>query len=165
MDKGGIKAAKIIEILKNARLQDCTPSPANELLAVPRDIANVIASNRSEAKGGLTDIEAAIELLQKLGWRYTFLQDKNGRLTDVLCVPRNCLNLLVCFPSVLFMDCTYKTNTAQLPHLNVVGCTNKYSTFPVAFGLLGGETKKTFGWALHWLNQHTSLRLGSSSES
>ena len=69
MDKGGIKAAKIIEILKNARLQDCTPSLANELLAVPRDIANVIASNGSEAKGGLTNIEAAIELLQKLGWR------------------------------------------------------------------------------------------------
>ena len=66
MDNGGVKAAKIIEILKNARPQDSTP----ELLAVPRDIANVIASNHSEAKNGLTDIEAAIEPLQKLGWIY-----------------------------------------------------------------------------------------------
>ena len=50
------------------------------------------------------------------------------------------------------MDYTYKTNRSKLPHLKVVGCRNKYSTFPVAFRLLSRETKNTFEWALHWLN-------------
>ena len=46
----------------------------------------------------------------------------------------------------------------QLPHLNVVGRTNKYSTFPVTFGLLSGKTKKIFGWALN--EQLTNLGIG-----
>ena len=105
---------------------------------------NIVASNRSEARNGLTNTEAVIELLQNLDWNYSFLQDEDGHLTDLLFMPGNCLGLLTRFPSVLFMDCTYKTNKAKLPLLNVVGCTSKYSTFPVAFGLLSGETKEIF---------------------
>ena len=158
MDKGGVKATKIIQILKNAQdrleLQDSTaPKFGASCLLVPRDIANIVASNRSEAKNGLTNTEAAIELLQKLDWEYTFLQDEDGYLTDLLFMPGNCFKILTRFPRVLFMDCTDKTNMAKQPLLNIVGCSNKYSTFPVAFGLLSGETKETFGWALHWLNQ------------
>ena len=60
VDKGGVKATKIIQILKNAQagleLQDSTQAPKfGGLLAVPRDIANIVASNRSEAKNGLTN--------------------------------------------------------------------------------------------------------------
>ena len=51
------------------------------------------------------------------------------------------------------MDCTYNTNKAKLPFLYVVGCTNKNTTFPVVFGLLGGETSDTYRWALRWINQ------------
>ena len=85
MDEGGEKATKIIRVLGNAppaglQLQDSIQ--AHGLLAVPRDIANIVASNRSEAKSGLTNTEAAIELLQKLDWKYTFLQDEDGYLTE-----------------------------------------------------------------------------------
>ena len=124
MDKGGVKATKIIEILKNTRaglglsgstqdagpqdstqeaglpdqdstqdagLQDSTQAPKpGGLLAVPRDIMNIVASNRSQARNGLTNTEAAIELLQKIDWKYTFLQDKDGHLTDLLFMPGNC---------------------------------------------------------------------------
>ena len=137
---------------QDAGLQDSAQAPKpGGLLAVPCDIMN-IASNRSQARNGLANTEAAIELLQKIDWKYTFLQDEDGHLTDLLFMPGNCFGLLTRFPSVLFMDCTYKTNRSKLPLQNVVGCTNKYSTFPVAFGLLSRETKDTFEWALHWLN-------------
>ena len=96
---------------------------------------NIVTSNRSETRNGLTNTEAAIELLQKLDWKYT-LQDEDGHLTDLLFMLGNCLGLLTRFPRRLFMDCTYKTNKSKLPLINVVGCTNKYSTFPIAFGLL-----------------------------
>ena len=83
MDKG-VNATKIIQILKNAQagleLQDSTQ--ARGLLAVPRDIAKIVASNRSEAKNGLTNTEAAIERLQKLDWKYTFSQDEGGYFTE-----------------------------------------------------------------------------------
>ena len=45
---------------------------------------NIVASNRSEARNGLTNTEAAIELLQKIDCKYTFLQDEDGHLTDLL---------------------------------------------------------------------------------
>ena len=62
MDKGGVKSAKIIEILRNARLQDSTQAPKlGCLLAAPRDIANIVALNRSKAKNKLANTEAAIE--------------------------------------------------------------------------------------------------------
>ena len=69
MDKGGVKATKIIQILKNAQagleLQDSTQAglgfqdsiQARGLLAVPHNIANIVASNHSEAKHGLTNTE------------------------------------------------------------------------------------------------------------
>ena len=84
MDKGGEKATKIIQFLKHAqhRLQQIDSIQAHGLLAVPRDIANIVASNRSEAKSGLTHTEAAIELLQKLDWKYTILQDEDGYITE-----------------------------------------------------------------------------------
>ena len=63
-------------------LRGVTSIQAHGLLAVPRDIANIVASNRSEVKSGLTNTEAAIELLQKLDWKYTFLQGVDGYLTE-----------------------------------------------------------------------------------
>ena len=83
MDKGGEKATKIIQILKNAQagLQIQDSIQACDLLAAPRDMVNIVASNRSEEKNGLTNTEAAIEPLQKLGWKYTLLQDEDGYLT------------------------------------------------------------------------------------
>ena len=60
MHKGGDKATKIIQILKNEKaglkLQDSIR--ARGLLAVPRGIANIVASNRGEAKNWLTNTEA-----------------------------------------------------------------------------------------------------------
>ena len=52
---------------QDAGLQDSTQaSKPGVLLAVPCDIMNIIASNRSQAINGLTNTKAAIELLQKL---------------------------------------------------------------------------------------------------
>ena len=87
---------KVIEILNNAQaglgLQDTTQAPKRDrLLAVPRNFMNIVASNRSQARNELTNTEAAIELLQKLDWKYTFLQDEDGHLTDLLFMPGNCL--------------------------------------------------------------------------
>ena len=84
MDKGGEKATKIIQILKHAQdgIQQKHSIQAHGPPAVPRDIANIVASNRSEAKSGLTNTEAATELPQKLDWKYTFLQDEDGYLTE-----------------------------------------------------------------------------------
>ena len=153
LDKAGVKAARIITLLKQNREE--YGGPAANILTSPRDIANIITTNRKEAKNGLINVESAIKLLQKLRWRFTSLKDKDSYLTDILFMPAKLehLQLLARFPSVLFMDCTYNTNKTKLPFLHVVGCTNKNTTFPVVFGLLGGETSDTYRWALRWINQ------------
>ena len=82
MDIKGEKATKINQILKNetAGLQLQDSIQARGLLAVPRGIANIVASNRGEAKNWLTNTEADTELLQQLDWKYTFLRDEDGYL-------------------------------------------------------------------------------------
>ena len=134
MDKEGVRALKIIEILKNSRAglelqgstQDAGPQESAQetalpeqdstqdaglpgqdstqdaglqdstqalipggLLSVPCDIMNIVASNRSQARNGPTNAEAAIELVQKINWKYTFLQNEDGHLADLLFMPGN----------------------------------------------------------------------------
>ena len=44
--------------------------------------------------------------------------------------------LLKCFPEVLMMDCTYKTNRHALPLLEICGVTSTCKTFIVAHAYL-----------------------------
>ena len=75
---------------QDAGLQDSTQAliPGG-LLSVPCDIMNIVASNRSQARNGPTNAEAAIDLVQKINWKYTFLQNEDGHLADLLFMPGN----------------------------------------------------------------------------
>ena len=85
LDKAGIKTAGIITILQQNREKQ--GGSAEDVLTGTRDIANIIARNRQKANNGLTNAEAAIELLQKHGWRYTVLQYADSHLTDIMYMP------------------------------------------------------------------------------
>ena len=133
LDKAGVKAARIITLLKQ-NWEEYGGSVGN-ILTSPRDIANIVTTNRKEAKTGLANAESAIELLQKLSWWFTFLEAKDSYLTDILYMPakHEHLQLRARFTSVLLIDCAYSTNKARLPFLHIVGCTDGNTTFPVVF--------------------------------
>ena len=52
-------------------------------------------------------------------------------------IPDISKKFLECFPEVLIIDCTYKTNRYKLPLLYIVGQINTNSTFYAGFGPLG----------------------------
>ncbi|KAM1005739.1 hypothetical protein ACFX1T_002602 [Malus domestica] len=58
------------------------------------------------------------------------------------------LELLRAFPTVLMIDCTYKTNRYHYPLLEVVGVTSTDITFSVAFVFLDSEKEDNYIWAL-----------------
>lgn len=58
------------------------------------------------------------------------------------------IDLLLAFPRVLIMDCTYKANGHQLPLFEIVGVTSTEKTFSVAFAYLSSENEKNYTWVL-----------------
>ena len=94
-----------------------------------------------EMRKGLTRAETVIKQLEELGWAYEFRQDSDARVTEPICIPDISKKFLECFPEVLVIDCTYKTNRYKLPLLGIVGQTNTNSTLYTGFGLLAAEMK------------------------
>ena len=94
-----------------------------------------------EMRKGLTCAETVIKQLEKLGWAYEFRQDSDARITELICIPDISKKYLECFPEVLIIDCTNKTNRYKLPLLDIVGQTNTNATFYTGFGLLAAEMK------------------------
>ena len=80
LDKAGFKTARIITILQQN--QEEHGGSTADILTGPRDIANIIATNRKEANNGLANAESAIKMLQKRSRRYTFSEDKDGHDDD-----------------------------------------------------------------------------------
>ena len=80
-------------------------------ISIAKDIGNVIATAKRGKLDGLTNIEAAVERLRNLNWQYSFKEDSaSGVVTDLIFTPQR-------FPSVNFMDCTYKTNKVSIGQL------------------------------------------------
>jgi hypothetical protein len=69
------------------------------------------------------------------------------------------LTLLSHFPNMLLMDCTYKTNVAELPFLHIVGVTSTNQTFTVAGAFISSKKTYSYLWALKQLVQFAPVVL------
>ena len=56
--------------------------------------------------------------------------------------------LCKCFPSILLLDCTYKTNRYNMPLLEMVGMTSTGRTFSIAHAFLAHEREENYEWVL-----------------
>ncbi|KAI3878823.1 hypothetical protein MKW92_025246 [Papaver armeniacum] len=59
--------------------------------------------------------------------------------------------LAQCFPSLVILDCTYKTNQWSMPLLHFVGVTSTNHTFTIAYCFMPGEKTEDYVWALRKL--------------
>ena len=82
-----------------------------------------------------------------------FNLDEYDRITHLIWVHPKSLNLVRCFPHVLLMDCTYKTNKFKVPLLSIIRITATYSSFFVAFAFLQTETQESYQWVLEELRR------------
>ena len=80
-----------------------------------KDISNAIATAKRDQPNGLTNIETAVERLGNPYWQYKFKEDSISEVvTDLIFTPPEGLQLLQRSPSVIFMNCTYKTNKLSI---------------------------------------------------
>jgi hypothetical protein len=68
-------------------------------------------------------------------------------LVDIFWAHPDFILLARCFPSVVLVDCTYKTNRYNLSLLQIVECTSTGKTFCIKLELIHHERQENYEWA------------------
>ncbi|KAI3835930.1 hypothetical protein MKX03_029307 [Papaver bracteatum] len=103
----------------------------------------------------LMEVEGKSAMQQVLGFllKHHYVEwhrrdEKSDELKDIFWAHPESLQLVLGFHSVLFVDCTYKTNRFGSPLLRIVGVTSTGKLFTVAFIFMEAETEDHYVWAL-----------------
>lgn len=143
------------------------PSGSNPLI---RDIYNARARHKKTWLNGRTPIQGLFDLVTELNWAYRTITSENGTLQSFFFASPQAIQLTRRFPTVLAIDCTYKTNRFNLPLLHIVGTTNSYKSFTVALCFMHSETEDQYEWAMRQLRDiifintsETDLNIPNSS--
>lgn len=118
-----------------------------------RDIHNVRTRLRDNWLKGRSPIQGLFDLILASHWAHRTLTSADGRLLNLFFASPSGIRLARRFPTVLSMDCTYKTNRFNLPLLHIVGTTNTHRSFTVAMCFLSNEKQEQYEWALHQLKE------------
>ncbi|XP_012840408.1 PREDICTED: uncharacterized protein LOC105960744 [Erythranthe guttata] len=87
-------------------------------------VYNQLEKMTKENMAGRTVIQHVMLNLQEIGYEYWYRSNEAGdTLTDLMFAAPISLKLLRLFSHVMLMDCTYKTNTYEMPLLEIVGIT------------------------------------------
>lgn len=73
--------------------------------------------------------------------------------SDIFWAHPESILLAKCFPSILMLDCIYRTKRSKMPLLEVVGVTSTSKTFYIAFAFLQAEKENNYEWALQKLKR------------
>jgi len=77
--------------------------------------------------------------------------DEEGTLKALFFAHSLSLELLSRYHTVLFLDCTYKTNKYNMPLLHIAGVSGNNDSFSAGFCFLASETHTYYEWALNTL--------------
>ena len=87
--------------------------------------------------------------------KYEEILDEYGNiskhLSHLFFTHKKSIELTRMYPTVLLLDCTYKTNKSKMPLLNVVAISPFNSTFTCCFAFLRSEQEEDYIWALERL--------------
>ncbi|CEH18417.1 PROTEIN FAR1-RELATED SEQUENCE 11-RELATED [Ceraceosorus bombacis] len=101
------------------------------------------------------------------GLEYTINREESGHLSALWLSSVSSSELLRRYPSVLYMDCTYKTNVCRMPLFHIVGVTCIQQTFTARYCFLTGEQESDYEWALRrlrtCLNDHSPVTIITDS--
>ena len=89
-------------------------------------------------------MESLIDQLKQGIFSFDYKTDEIGQVTYLFFAHPKSVKMLNCFPEVILLDCTYKTNCFKLPLLNIVGTTCLNTTFFIAFCFLHSEEEESF---------------------
>ncbi|XP_026377811.1 uncharacterized protein LOC113272122 [Papaver somniferum] len=88
-----------------------------------QQIYNARSTLRRKDLQGRLVMQQLLWLAQKKNYACQKKLDEFGHVTHLFIALPECVKLALCFPQVLVLDCTYKTNKYEMPLMNVVGHT------------------------------------------
>ena len=113
-----------------------------------KTIYNARTKHNVVKKGGKSQMQYLLGKVSEYGYFYHHRRcEKTEMVTDLFFAHPTSVELLRAFPSVLLMDCTYKTNRYRLPLLEIVGVTSTGMTFQVACAFMESEREDNYMWA------------------
>lgn len=123
--------------------------PGSEPLV--RDIRNALYCQRDVWLAGRTPIQGMFDLITEHKWAFRTTTSTNGTLQSLFMASPHGIELARRFPTVIGLDCTYKTNRFNLPLLHMVGTTKTHKTFTIALCFMHSEVEERYVWALEQL--------------
>ena len=116
------------------------------------DIYNERSRARQEHLGDRSPLEALLDELKGDDYWIVKWSEANGRLENLFFASSLQVELMRCFPDILVMDSTYKTNRYRMPLLHFGGTSPMNSYFSSAFCFLVGESEDEYTWAIEQFN-------------
>ncbi|XP_026431627.1 uncharacterized protein LOC113328842 [Papaver somniferum] len=145
---GRLKAHEYAEVDKMTRARMAPSKILSKLKAddnnnktTLQQIYNARSTLRRKDFQGKLLMQQLLWLAQKNNYACQKKLDDFGHVMHLFIAHPEFLKLALCFPQVLILDCTYKTNKYEMPLMNVVGHTSTKSTFTVVFCFLDDELK------------------------
>lgn len=108
---------------------------------------------------GMSQIQYLMGKLIENGYMYYHVTDETRNvITNLFWCKKESIEMFRCFPHVLVLDCTYKTNKYKLPLFEIVGQSSTGHTFNVAFVFMEHEREENYKWALQRLETVVDTR-------
>lgn len=116
-----------------------------------RDLANLRHRARRLLLRGRTPTAALLMGLP--GWDVFYKETKGAtrQVEHIFCASHSGLDILARFPSILWIDATYKTNCFKMPMIDIIGRSANGKTFFVACAFVSNEKEGTYRWVLKTL--------------
>ncbi|CAG8531643.1 1520_t:CDS:2 [Racocetra persica] len=107
----------------------------------PHEIVLTIQQNNPSAL-------ALVDELQEDDFLYKYKCDNTGSVTHLFFAYKESTCLIHQYPTVILIDCIYKTNKFKMPLLSIVGITSFNTTFYTCFMFMKSEEETDYNWAL-----------------
>lgn len=109
-------------------------------ISTRKTIYNALLKLRNEEKQGLPTMQFLMKVIEDHGYHsFTKVNLSSNRLTNIFWTHHESIKLFMCFPNVLIVDCTYKTNRYKMPLFELVGVTSTNQTFNIGFVFMEKE--------------------------
>ncbi|XP_026452053.1 uncharacterized protein LOC113352451 [Papaver somniferum] len=142
---GGVKPALILSTLKRQNKKN---------VSTTRTIYNAKSKFRTKVMEGRTKMQKLLQLLDEHHYvTSNRREDSSGRVLELFWSHPDGSRLAQCFPTILLLDCTYKTNRWGMSLFHVVGVTSTTQCFTIAYCFMSAEKTENYIWALERLRK------------
>lgn len=143
LSRSNISPKEILQTLKQRDMHNVSTIKA---------IYNARHKYRVGEQVGQLHMHQLLDKLRKHGYiEWHRYNDETDCFKDLFWAHPFAVGLLRAFPTVLMIDCTYKTSMYPFSFLEIVGVTSTELTFSIAFAYLESERDDNYTWALERL--------------